>query len=184
MYNAKGNDCPRIVTIDSIEFYNNYQAYSGFDTITTFKKENGFIKVHIQDSMFCFEDDLSDEYFFEYNIIGQKDDWILILGQDYHTDQYYLINQATSKIDTLVGFPQIYENKLLCLEGDQTDGTKYIEVWEVNNNVAILISKVDLKKYELFGINEIYLKNKTVYMRNGYNSHYFKIIWNGTKGDC
>lgn len=165
-----------IIKIDSLEYNSNKVNFKRIDKLSTLKKENGIIKVPTVNTTIEFRDNTSDENLMEYSVVGQNsmNKWILILGQDYNQDYYYLVNQEISKIDTLVGNPMIFGNKLLCQEGSYTDGTGFIEIWNSKNGKLELEKKFSLKSYNIFA-NEIYLKDNTVFVKYESNK-YLKII--------
>ena len=53
-------------------------------------------------------------------------------------------------IDTLVGYPEIYGNTIICLEGSNTDGYNYIEIWDIIDNKIKLNSKFSLNECDIF----------------------------------
>lgn len=152
------------ITISCAEFKKHKQEYCLFnDSSHILYKKDGFIKIETKDSTYFFKDDLSNEYFYEYSIVGYKRNWILLLGQTYNTDEYFLINKKTNRIYTLVGFPQIYKNYLLCIEGDHTDGTKYIEIWKMRQNKIKQVIKFNLKQYDII-LGDIYMYGNYIYI--------------------
>ncbi|MBP1672767.1 MAG: hypothetical protein H6Q25_582 [Bacteroidetes bacterium] len=46
-----------------------------------------------------------------------------------------------NKIDTLVGYPKIFGDRYLCEEGAYTDGTAFIEIWNIKNDIPYLVEK-------------------------------------------
>ena len=157
--------CEKIVYLDSMEFFSSKQNWEAFDSMTNIVKINGIIEIPLKDNVLIFEDDTTDAGYFEHFVIGEKDNWIVVMGQDYHKEYYYLINKITCKIDTLVGYPLIFHNLLLCVEGSYTDGTGYIELWKIKRNKAKLIKKFSLRycKYPAGCCGEAYLKDDFFY---------------------
>lgn len=165
----------KIVRIDSLEYYSNKVSYKRFDNLSTLKKTNGIIKVITAKSAFEFRDNTNTENPIEYSIEGQneKNKLILIKGQDVQQDYYYMINQELNKLDTLVGNPMIFGDKLLCQEGSYTDGKEFIEVWNFKNGKLELIKKFSLRSYGIF-TDEIYFRENTIFVI--YNSNkYLKL---------
>jgi hypothetical protein len=168
--------CDKIEFIDSQQFNDNKQGYCIIDTAIIIKKINGEIKVHGKDSTFIFKDDTNDDEFIEYTFAGQDTTkkWVLILGQDYNQDYFYLINQNTDNIDTLVGYPRIFGDIYLCEEGSYTDGTAFIEIWSIRYNKFQLLEKFSLKPCDIYDNDESYLKNDYLYIRYE-NKKYLKV---------
>jgi len=174
-FNAQ-NRTDTIVAIDSLEFYSNQIK---FDTIwekSNVIKNNGVIKVPLNNKIVEFKDNTNVEYFFEYSVIGEKNrgKWLLIKGENYNKDYYYIINQKFNKIDTLIGFPVIFNNKIVCVEGVYTDWSEYIEIWNIKNNDIKLYKKFSLKRMFDIYLNEIYLKKNVLYVKD-IKSKYYKI---------
>ena len=170
------NRTDTIVAIDSLEFYSNQIK---FDTIwekSNVIKNNGVIKVPLNNKIVEFKDNTNVEYFFEYSVIGEKNrgKWLLIKGENYNKDYYYIINQKFNKIDTLIGFPVIFNNKIVCVEGVYTDWSEYIEIWNIKNNDIKLYKKFSLKRMFDIYLNEIYLKKNVLYVKD-IKSKYYKI---------
>lgn len=160
----------KIVKIDSLEFYSKKVSCKRFDKLSTLKKVNGIIKVPTISSAIEFRDEINNEISIEYSVVGQneKNKWVLIKGQDELQDYYYVVNQELNKIDTLVGNPMIFGDKILCQEGSYTDGTDFIEVWNSKNKKLELTKKFSFRSCGIFA-DEIYLRENTLYAR--YNSN-------------
>ena len=156
----------KITKIDSLEFYSNKVIFEKFSRHSTVKKKNGTIKVPIGNSVTEFHDSTNIDNPKDYSVVGQneKNKWVLIKGEDELQDYYYIVNQKENKIDTLVGNPMIFGNKLICQEGSYTDGTDFIELWDSTNGKLKLIKKFSLRSYGIFA-DEIYLKGNTIFVR-------------------
>ena len=76
----------------------------------------------------------------------------------------------SSKVDTLVGFPQIFKNEILSIESSYTDGYSMIEIWKMNKDQMIKAKSFSVKKCMIYGIQEAYLKEEYLYLRNSYSS--------------
>lgn len=166
--------CGRLNPSDSQEYYSNKINYTVIDTNNiTINKVNGVIKVPFKDSVLKYSDDTTDENFFQYKIAGQDDvkKWVLIRGEDYNQDYYYLVDQKNNKIDILVGYPMIFGDEILCQEGAYTDSPNFIEVWKSVNGGLKLISKFSLNECKIYAIDDLYLKGETLFLKtesNGY----------------
>jgi len=166
--------CEQIIYIDSVEFISNRQYSKQFDSTTNIAKVNSIIKIPLKDTVLVFRDDTTNELFFEYTVVGTTKSWLLMSGRDYNQDYFYLINMITGKTDTLIGYPLIFHNILLCIEGDYADSTKFIELWKIEDDKVQLIRKFSLRYCNIYMIGEIYLKDKFLYMQ--YNeTKYLKI---------
>jgi hypothetical protein len=111
--------CKKIIPIDSLNFIKNKQEFARIDSITSFKKVKGIIKIKTKDSILTFKDHKTKNNLIEYSVVGQdkKNNWVLLLKEDYNQDYYYLINQKNNQVEKLVGYPMIFGNKLICQEG-------------------------------------------------------------------
>ena len=104
----------------------------------------------------------------KYKVIGQnlKNNWVLIMAQDYNQNYFYLVSQISGKIDTLFDNPKIYDDKLLCGEGGSSDGNPaFVEVWSTENGRLKCILKFQWEAYGL-NINDLYLRKDTFYIKN------------------
>ena len=166
----------KLVPIDSLEYYSNKITYEEIKQTTTIVKNKKVIKVPYGDSSIEFKDDTTDENFMEYSVLGENKEnhWILIQGQDYNQDYYYVINQRLKTIDTLVGEPRIFYNKLLCQEGSYTDSPEYLEIWDINHGKLQLFKKFSLRKYDVYTINDSFLKNGILYVKY-HDNKYLKL---------
>lgn len=164
--------CDEINQIDSLEFKHHKNKFTLISKSNIVSKSNETLTIKTKDSLFVFKDNLSEESFFEYSYLGefQEYNWTLILGQDYNQNYYYLINMESSKIYSLVGPPQIYNNKILAIEGSYTDGSALIEIWDIEKNQIIKGKSFSVKKCMIYGIQEAFLNEEYLYIRNSYSS--------------
>jgi hypothetical protein len=83
-----------------------------------------------------FEDDLSDENYSTNEYVGDliKDNIVLIKTQDYNSDRFIAVDLATGDQKTLIGFPRVYGDKIICLQGAETDVVQEIELWKIKDN--------------------------------------------------
>ena len=139
-------DCNSIVKIDNSSYNLNKVKYDDFRNQSKLKKVNTQIKIN--NTSIVFNDDLSEENFIEYSIIGEdkKGKWLLISGQDYNQSYYYLINKEKGTKYKLIGEPKIYDKKIVCIEGSYTDGSAIIEIWNLKSNEISLQKSFSLKK--------------------------------------
>jgi hypothetical protein len=165
--------CDKIEFINSSEFNDNKQPFKIIDTTYHIKKTNGVIIVQTKDSTYNFKDNTTNEGFFEYTLSGQdiNKKWILLRGQDYNQDFYYLIYQNTNKIDTLIGYPRIFGNKYLCMEGSYTDGTAFIEIWMLTTGKLLLYKRFSLIPCKIYSIDYTYLKDDYLYIKYEHNKY-------------
>ena len=124
--------------------------------------ENGYKK-------FTFQDDTDKYgiYYRNYFYAGYDRDrkWILINRQESNRSYYYLVHQNSLAIDTLVGYPKIVGNKMLCLESKFINGENRIEVWAIvgeNLEPKTLFSlsrcQLDPKRIALSADNELMIE--------------------------
>jgi hypothetical protein len=157
----------KLMLIDSSEFFSNKVSPKEINLPTNIAKNNYLIKVPFGDSSIEFKDDTTNENLIEYSVLGEnkEDHWILIKGQDYHQDYFYIINQQFKTIDTLVGKPRIFNNKLLCQEGSYTDSPGYLEIWNIKNSKLQLLKKFSLRDFGVYSVDDSFLYNDTLYLR-------------------
>ncbi|GEM_PF-2147464 len=157
--------------IDSTEFYKEKSPCLLFDKRkSALRKKDGVIKVDGR----SFVDDKSDRFYSEHNYEGRWRDWVLISCTGYNEEKYYLINEKSGALDTLVGKPKIYGDKILCVEGSHTDWEGKLEIWEIDRKSTSCLCELKLKEYGVFCVDDIYLANETLYVK--YNSFkYLKI---------
>lgn len=80
-----------------------------------------------------FEDDLSDEGYQTHEYVGDllREKIALVKTQDYNTDRYVAVDLSTGETKTLIGFPHVYGDNVICLQGAETDVTPQIELWKI-----------------------------------------------------
>lgn len=171
-------DCNSIVKIDNSSYNLNKVKHEDFRNKSNLKKISTQIKIN--NTSIVFNDNLSEENFIEYSIIGEdkKGKWILILGQDYNQSYYYLINKEKGNKYKLIGEPKIYNNKIVCIEGAYTDSSAIIEIWNFKSNNISLQKSFSLKKCMIFNIQDSYLKGNQLYIKNSFeisNYDYYKL---------
>jgi len=57
-----------------------------------------------------------------------KDKIALIKTQDYNSDRFIAVDLSTGEQRTLIGFPHVYGDKIICLQGAETDVVQKVEV--------------------------------------------------------
>ncbi|MBP5771952.1 MAG: hypothetical protein J6W75_11490 [Bacteroidaceae bacterium] len=171
----------QILETDSLRFIRQKNVYSSYESSAPIAKKNRTIKVKCANKTYKFKDskiENEEEYFVE----GSYKSWIIIKGYLYwNYEQFYMINPKTGEIDSLAGEPLFYEDKILCVEGDATDGTKMIEVWQMDKDKISLIYSTDLKRRNIFSVDDIYLLNDTVFLKS--EERYLKIYYDGPRGN-
>ncbi|MBC7426518.1 MAG: hypothetical protein H7321_08275 [Bacteroidia bacterium] len=163
----------KVLFIDSFEFYSKMIKPKKL-TNGVFKKINGKIKIPSKDSFFTFKDNLSNENYFEYSFVGQvkSRNWNFVLGNDYQQSYYYLISENYNKIDSLVGYPLIFGDKIICKEEEYTDCPNYIEIWNINKNSITLNKKFPMStNLRSINITDLYLKDSLIFIRNKNYNH-------------
>jgi hypothetical protein len=168
-------NCERLIKIDSFTFSKNKKYPLDFVQKSELKKENN--EINIQHLNQTFKDNLTDENFMEYSIVGKLKNWNLILAQDYNQNYYYLVDKK--KIDTFVGMPRVFGKKILSIEEEHTDFQEKIEIWNIQESGKIIMSKnFSLKKCYDFRIMESFLFEKYLYIKTGIEnrkSQFYKI---------
>lgn len=93
-----------------------------------------------------FEDDLSDENYQINEYVGDliKDKIALIKTQDYNTDRFVAVNLSTGDEKTLIGTPHIFENKVICLQGAETDVKQEIQLWNLTADKLTMTKSFNL----------------------------------------
>ncbi|MDB5203766.1 MAG: hypothetical protein JWQ27_3175 [Ferruginibacter sp.] len=83
------------------------------------------------------KDDHSDEYFHEFEYLGDLRSTMLSLVKrtDYHHETFYLINRASGRIDTLIGLPVFAGNlrDFACINNPGTDEKQQIQTGTIKN---------------------------------------------------
>ena len=164
-----------IACIDSAEYFSNKTNFTTINEPSNITKVNGIIKVQIENNKpFVFEDDTISDNYTEYFIKGEdkRKNWFLVEEQGDNIDTYYIINKKYNKIDTLVGNPMIFGDRLICLEGNYTGGTDYIQIYDIRNDTLALVKEFSLRQFLL--TEEIYIKMDFLYVKD-VNNKYYKV---------
>ena len=171
--------CDNLIRIDSFSFEQHKIKAEVFDSVTTFKKLNNQIRFPNQKKI--FKDDLSNENYMEYTLAGEikNRNWVLVKGQDYNQNHYFIYNKTANTIDTVVGNPRIFNNKILSTEEPYTDYPGIVEIWDIdkNNNIT-LNKKFPIRNCTDFSLLESYLSKGYLFIRSGVEqgkSDYFKV---------
>lgn len=134
--------CDSIVEI-SKEYYDSHQRKLAIiDTADIPPKIGGYSAVKFGHDSIVFNDEDSDGIYVS-SIVGIDGGhrWVLVKTSDEIKDYFYLIDQARLWIDTLIGYPYLYRDKMLCVEGVHTDMPGYVELWQINKGKTKLIFK-------------------------------------------
>lgn len=159
------------------KYYTEHEKIATFiDTTGLPIKKGHALNFNFGGKILALKDNLKDDQYHEYYYAGRdkKKKWLLIKKQDYNQDYYYLFNTSIKSIDTLVGYPSIYGNKILCLEGSYTDGFNYIEVWEIKGNKLIRRLKLSLSRACGIYPSQVALSDKMEIMIKDNNDKYWK----------
>lgn len=164
-------NCENLKLTDSINFYKNKFEFETFDSICDLKKING--EIIIPNTNIIFKDSLDSEIF-HYSVLGKnkKRNWFSIIAQDPLQNFYYLYNNNNNKLDTLIGEPKIFGNKILCIEDAYTDYPEIIQVWEIQKNGNIKKGKEFSIKHCIhnLSINHGYIKDYKLFLECNGNS--------------
>ena len=149
---------------DSLDFYSNYKNSISFEKRLSEESNTNKIEVKCKNQTYVFANNLSDVDFAEYHHQGYYKDWQLIQKMGYNDEIYYLINVQTDEVDTLIGYPKIYENKMVCLEGSHTDSKNRIDVWTLSNVQNEKIFSMNLIDIDVFYVDDFYLSDNCLYI--------------------
>lgn len=129
----------QVIPIDSVEFFQHAIKPQRIESTSIYKKKRKRIKIQSISKTFCFKDDLREKFCHEYFVIGTIMNNVIVKYQDYNDEVFYMINPSTNSIDTLIGYPQVYRDKILCVEGSKADGGNTIEVWKISPKKSTLL---------------------------------------------
>lgn len=163
-------NCENLKLTDSISFYKNKIEFENFDSICVLKKIKG--KIVIPNTSIVFKDSTNSEVF-SYAILGENKNrnWFSIIAQDPMQNYYYLYNNKNNKLDTLIGEPKIFNNKILSIEAEYTDYPEIIQIWNIQNNGDIKKNKEFSIKYcRNWSISKAYINDDKVFLECGGNS--------------
>lgn len=156
----------QVIPIDSVEFFQHAIKPQRIESTSIYKKKRKRIKIQSISKTFCFKDDLREKFYHEYFVIGTIMNNVIVKYQDYNDEVFYMINPSTNSIDTLIGYPQVYRDKILCVEGSKADGGNTIEVWKISPKKSTLLLKARLIEQKVYHIDQIYLFNNDIYIRS------------------
>jgi hypothetical protein len=112
------------------------------------------------------------QYF--YAGVNRDKNWVLIKMKEPFHSYYLLINRVTLHIDTLLGYPQVIGNKIICLQSRYQDGGNLIEVWDVIGEVLVLRTKFSLNRCQLDAYR-IALSDANELLIEAQDNKYFKV---------
>lgn len=168
--------CDKVVEIDTTEYKSNFIKSDLLKSTNRFVKTDGKLTIRTKDSVYTFTDNNEHgDYDPLFKIAGEdvNRNWIWIEEQDLHTVKYFLINVKTSRIDTLIGPPKIFGNKIICLEEEYTDGPRNVEIYRIKNDKIVLIKNFRLSPCDkLCCVRTIYLKGKTIFLADNWSKKY------------
>lgn len=95
-----------------------------------------------------FEDNLTDKNYKIYEYFGDiiKDKIVVIKTQDYNTDRYIVIDLLTGDQKTMIGYPHVLEDNIICLQGAETDVTQLVEHWTITDMKLNKVETFDFGK--------------------------------------
>lgn len=171
--------CENLKLTDSISFYKNKIEFENFDSICNLKKVKG--KIEIPNTNIIFKDSSNSEAF-SHSILGKnkKRNWFSIVGSDPMQNYYYLYNKNNNKLDTLIGEPKIFDNKILSFEEQYTDYQEIIQVWDIlkNGNIKKKL-EFSVKSCKEWRIIDGYIKNDKIFIKCGdFEKKYYTIELN------
>ena len=152
--------------VDSQVYCKQWRQSDIVDWRFPFAKRRGEIKVKCQNKNFIFRDDLSDSNYHEFFSWGQFKQWLIVYGQDYHQQRFYMISLNTDSLTSLIGEPRIYGDKILCVEGDYADSPLLIELWQMNSDGLNMLFCKSLRSLGLHGIQDWFYSNGHIFLKN------------------
>lgn len=169
--------CKDFIAIDKKDFDSSKISTQTIVQLSKVMKSGHSLKVTCKDTTYLFNDIFSkelDAYHLTYKLLGTNTNkqWTLVQGTDENRNYFYLVNLTSGKIDTLLGLPIMYDDRVLCLEGAYTDGGNKIEIWEIRKNEIFKIKTMNLHKCEIYDPYQIYLLDNSVYISTTSNNYY------------
>lgn len=169
-------NCENLKLSDSISFHKNKIEFETFDSVCNLKKVKD--KIVIPNTNIVFKDSLDSEVF-SHRILGENKErnWISIISQGPLQNYYYLYNKNNNKLDTLIGEPKIFDNKILSIEDQYTDYQEIIQVWDISKN-GIIKKKLEfsINKCKESRIIDSYIKNGKIFIKCGdFEKKYYTI---------
>lgn len=162
-------NCDNLILSDSLSFYKNKIEFENFDSICVIKKIKG--KIVIPNTI-VFKDSSNSDVF-SYRVLGENKNrnWFSIVGSDPIQNYYYLYDNKNDKLDTLIGEPKIFYNKILSIESPYTDYPEIIQIWNIQNNGEIKKDKqFSIKFCRNWSISNGYIEDNKVFLECGGNS--------------
>jgi hypothetical protein len=160
--------CDKVVGIDTVEYKTNFIKSDLLHATKHFDKMDGKLTIKTKTRAYTFIDNFEHgDYNPLYKVAGEeiKKNWIWIEEQSLHTVRYFLINTETSRIDTLIGLPKIFGDKIVCLEEPYTDSPQTVEIYKIKNDKIIQLRKFKLNPCDkLCCVRTIYLNGKTIFI--------------------
>lgn len=150
----------------SKDYYDSHQRkLSIIDTTDMPTKKGNRFAVKFGNDSLVFKDMAyeTDSGYMLYNAIrgiDKKREWILVQTEDEISPTYYLIDQKNLKIDTLVNYPYIVDDKLIYMEAIHTDGSHRLEVRQIKKDKTSLIFQ------DFFGRCEYHPDNFSISQQN------------------
>jgi hypothetical protein len=99
-------------------------------------KRDKAILIKLKKGEVKFEDDLTTESYQTFEYLGDliKDKVALIKTQDYSSDKFITLNLSTGDQTIIIGFPHLIGDRIICLQGVETDKVQEIEFWKIKDN--------------------------------------------------
>ena len=129
---AQKKNCSKVTAITKVEFDEHLPVVNLITKPKTQYKVKGVIQFKTANKTIILKDDGEmKQYVYE----GDLDGLTVIHELEPNTEEYYLIDKQTGKIDTLFERPIFYTNRkdFICLEGAGTDVHQRIEIGCIEN---------------------------------------------------
>jgi hypothetical protein len=167
--------------------FDNEKTKSGsfFSPSKTIKKIKNAISIQTKDSIFAFKDTVyfHKDYYSQtvvtdsliYMVRGEDTtrNWVLIQGTGNDRSVFHLINTDSNKMYTLIGYPKIFGDFLLCneIEYENGDGEE-IELWEINGCDISLGKTFNPHRSGIYHIYEVYLSGDKIFLSTHTKEYY------------
>jgi len=169
-FNAMGQRVYKPSIISKQQFLKHKTGRFVFERPVKNLKENGVIRI----KKLVFKDDGEFEQYTDEGYLSGKP-IIIIHKLEPNSEEYYLVNSNTLKIDTLISKPDFYsdDRSILCYRRAESDNPERIEVITLDdlNHLKKRVLKLTAKYY----IESAYWYNKyTIYIQDS-KERYYKI---------
>jgi hypothetical protein len=173
--NAQIQSYKKIVSIRSAEFNRHLPVVTLISKPFKSLKIRGIIRIKTSKKAFVFKDDGEMQ---QYKYEGELSNGQLVLIHELepNTEEYYLINKQSGKIDTLFDKPIFFSNNndFICLEGEGTDVNQRIQIGSITNGGLVKKRLINLPA-DLLPDRIYWSADKAIVIENN-RSKFYKLI--------